>query len=262
LTRRAAALAALALALGAGCGGPSRPAVSGEVISVAGGTASPYGTGAGRAWLLLPRKGEIRSVVVYVHGWDAYLPFDWHQEWFEHLLRRGSAVIFPAYQDGIDDSFVVTPYDLRDGLTLGFRALRRPELPVVVAGFSVGGMLAFEYAARAREWGLPRPRAVLSIFPVDPYQIDPSIDLSDVRGIPVVLRAGDHDDVVGRLGADAFAALLGAGEKGFLDYRIVRSGKHVWADHYLPTLVFDPAVRRLFWAPLDRLVEEAQRAPR
>src|SRR5207253_1003904 len=61
--------------------------------------------------------------------------------------------------------------------------------------------------------GAAQTAAVLSIFPVDPYQIDPSIDLSDVRGIPVVLRAGDHDDVVGRLGADAFAAMLGPGDQ-------------------------------------------------
>ena len=58
--------AALVLVLSAGCGGTSRPAASGEVISVAGGTATPYGVGAGRVWILLPRKGEIRSLVVYL----------------------------------------------------------------------------------------------------------------------------------------------------------------------------------------------------
>ena len=128
----------------------------------------------------------------------------------------------------------------------------------MVAGFSVGGTLAFVYAAEARDWGLPRPRAVLSIFPVDPYEIDPSLDLSQLRGIPVVLRAGDHDEVVGRIGADTLAGMLGPREKRLLDYRIVRSGKDVWADHQLPTLVFKPAVRRIFWAPLDRLVDGAR----
>jgi hypothetical protein len=32
-------------------------------------------------------------VVVYLHGWGANLPFEWHQAWFEHLLARGSAVL-------------------------------------------------------------------------------------------------------------------------------------------------------------------------
>jgi hypothetical protein len=252
--------AALALALSAGCGG-SRIGASGPVVSVAGGTATPYGVGAGRVWILVPRNREIRSLVVYLHGWNASLPFDWHQEWFEHLLRGGSAVMFPAYQDGIDDAFVVAPYDLRDDLALGFRALRRPDLAVVVAGFSVGATLAFVYAANAGDWGLPRPRAILSIFPVDPYEIDPSLDLSGARGIRIVLRAGDHDSVVGRAGADTLARLVAPNR---LDYRIVRSSKDVWADHYLPTLVWKPAVRRMFWAPLDRLVRDAraQRVPR
>ena len=258
---RILACAALALVLCTGCGSTG-PAVTGSVIPVAGGTATPYGIGAGRVWLLLPRKGEIRSVVVYLHGWDANMPFDWHQAWFEHLLRRGSAVMFPAYQDGIDDSFVVAPYDMRDGLVLGFRALRRPDLPVVTAGFSVGATLAFIYAANAADWHVPRPQAVYSIFPADPYQLEPALDLSDVRGIPVVLCAGDHDTVVGRDGADTLARMLGPGERSRLDYRVIRSRSGAWADHYLPTLVWNPLVRRMFWTPLDRLVREAQRAPR
>jgi acetyl esterase/lipase len=260
-----AALAALAVvAATAGCGGSSEagPAPSGEVIAVAGGTATPYGVGSDRVWILAPRNAEIRSLVVYLHGWDAYLPFEWHQAWFEHLLERGSAVMFPAYQDGIDDTFVVAPYDMREGLALGFRAFGRRDIPVVAAGFSVGGTLVFIYTAGAEEWGLPTPRAVYSIFPVDPYQIDPSLDLSDLRGIPVVLRAGDHDDVVGRDGTDALVRMLGARERSLLDYRIVRSTNGLWADHeLLPTSVWNPAVRRVFWAPLDAMVADARRSP-
>ncbi len=248
-----------------GCGARAHesaaPKPSGPIIEVAGGAATPYGVGSGRVWILAPRNAEVRSLVVYLHGWGAILPFEWHQAWFEHLLRRGSAVMFPAYQDGVDDAFVVAPYDLHDGLVLGFRALRRPDLPVVAAGFSVGGTLAFIYAARAKDWGLPRPRAVYSIFPVDPYQIDPSIDLSDLRGIRVVLRVGDHDDVVGRDGADALAAMLGAGERSQLDYQIVRSRNGLWADHeLLPTSAWNPAVRKVFWTPLDAMVDDARRS--
>jgi len=251
----------------AGCGGSSGthpgPTPSGEVIRIAGGTATPYGVGAGRVWILIPRRGAIGSVVVYLHGWTAYLPFDWQQTWFEHLLARGSAIVFPAYQDGIDDSFVVAPYDMRDGLVLGFRALRRPNLPVVAVGFSLGATLAFVYAAQAGEWGVPVPKAVYSIFPVDPYEVEPSLDLAAIHGIPVLLRAGDHDDVVGRIGSDALAAMLGAGEKRLLDYRIIHSGKRLWADHeLLPTSAWDPATRKVFWTPLDRLVQTTRAASR
>jgi predicted esterase len=253
----------MTIVLTAGCGSNSdnsaQPAPSGKVIEVAGGTATPYGVGSARVWILAPRHTEIRSLVVYLHGWGANLPFEWHQAWFEHLLRRGSAVMFPAYQDGIDDAFVVAPYDMHDGLVLGFRALRRPDIPIVAAGFSVGATLAFIYAERAGDWGLPRPRAVYGIFPVDPYQIDPSLDLSHLRSTHVVLRVGDHDDVVGRDGADALAAMLGAEEKAQLDYQIVHSRGELWADHeLLPTSVWNPAVRRVFWLPLDAMVDNAR----
>jgi predicted esterase len=265
--RTAVALAVLAaVAFPAGCGGkpnvPAGVAPSGRVINVAGGTATPYGVGGGRVWILAPRHREISGVVVYLHGWGANLPFEWHQAWFEHLLVRGSAVVFPAYQDGTDDSFVVAPYDLHDGLVLGFRALGRPDVPVVAAGFSVGATLALIYAAHAVEWGVPPPRAVESIFPVDPYAIEPVLDLSSLQSIPIVLRAGDHDDVVGRDGADALAGMLNRKEKALLDYRIVRSKGSVWADHeLLPTSVLNPDVRKLFWAPLDAMVADARRNP-
>lgn len=125
-----AVLAAVAFPIGCG-GNPDKPegvTPSGRVINVAGGTATPYGVGDSRVWILAPRHNEINSVVVYLHGWGANLPFEWHQAWFEHLLARGSAVVFPAYQDGKDDSFVVAPYDMHDGLVLGFRALGQPDV--------------------------------------------------------------------------------------------------------------------------------------
>jgi hypothetical protein len=212
--------------------------------------------GDGRVWILTPRHGEIRNLVVYLHGWNAYLPFEWHQTWFEHLLERGSAVLFPAFQDGIDDAFVVAPYDLREGLVLGFRAREWPRVPVVTVGFSVGGTLAFVYAANAAAWRIPKPTAVYSIFPVDPYQIDPSLDVSTLHDVRVLLRAGDHDDVVGRLGSDTLAAMLRPSERRLLDYRIVHSDKEVWADHeLLPTSAWNPVVRRVLWLPLDRLLD-------
>jgi pimeloyl-ACP methyl ester carboxylesterase len=158
---------------------------------------------------------------------------------------------------------VVAPYDMRDGLVLGFRALGRPNLPVVVVGFSLGGTLAFVYAAQAKDWGVPIPKAVYSIFPVDPYQVEPSLDLSEMHGIRGRVGAGDRDDVVGRLGSDALAAMLGPGEKRLLDYRIIHSGKRLWADHeLLPTSAWDPVTRKVFWTPLDRLVETTRASSR
>jgi hypothetical protein len=198
-------------------------------------------------------------VVVYLHGWGATLPFEWHQAWFEHLLRRGSAVLFPEYQDGEEDAFVVVPFDLRVGLRLGFRALRENDVPVVAAGFSVGASLAFEYAANAARWSVPAPRAVYSIFPVDPLLIDPGLDVSKLDDTRIVLLVGDHDDVVGRQGGDAFWSMLSAVPTSEKEYRTIRTTDDLFADHEAPTAIRDPVVRRTFWRPLDGLVASARR---
>jgi acetyl esterase/lipase len=197
-------------------------------------------------------------VVVYLHGWGANLPFEWHQAWFEHLLARGSAVLFPEYQDGVDDAFVVAPYDLRAGLRLGFRALRGRDVPVVAAGFSVGASLAFVYAKRAELWSIPPPRAVYSVFPVDPVLIDPNLDVSGLHDTRIVLLVGDRDDVVGRSGGDAFWSMLSSVPPGEKEYRMIRTTDDLLADHEAPTYVDDPVVRRTFWDPLDRLVASAR----
>jgi acetyl esterase/lipase len=252
---------AIVVALG-GCGGrgaaPPRPQPTGHAVSIDGGTATPYGRGAARVWVVAP-TGKVESVVVYLHGWGATLPFEWHQAWFEHLLARGSAVLFPEYQDGEEDAFVVVPYDLRKGLRLGFRALRENGLPVVAAGFSAGASFAFVYAANAERWSVPAPRAVYSIFPVDPLLIDPSLDLSTIDDTRVVLLVGDRDDVVGRQGGDAFWSMLRNVPASEKEYRVIRTTDDLFADHEAPTVIRDPVVRRTFWVPLDRLVSSARR---
>ncbi len=262
MAERTAALAVLATVVAlAGCGDRDklpRPEPSGAPVAVEGGTATPYGRGAGRVWVIEPSGGKVESLVVYLHGWGANVPFYWHQAWFEHLLARGSAVLFPEYQDGVDDAFVVAPYDLRDDLRLGFKALGEIDVPVVAAGFSVGASLAFVYAARAGAWSVPAPRAVYSIFPVDPLAIDPSLVVSGVRDTCILLLVGDQDEVVGRVGGDAFWSMLASVPASEKEYRVIRTTDHLFVMHDTPTAVTDPLVRRTFWDPLDRLVEDAR----
>ena len=225
------------------------------------GVARQYGRGPSGVWVLTPRIARPRSIVVYIHGWTATLPFDWHQAWFDHLLQRGSAVVFPVYQwTGDDDELVVAPYRLRDGLQAGFRALGRPQVPVVVAGYSVGGALAFYYAADAAGWGLPRPVAVYSIFPIDPIGMDPGLlGLGPPPSVPTLILAGDRDAVVGTAGADAFWRWLAPVPPALKRYRLLRSDpKGLFFDHQAPTAVFDAGMRRTFWAPLDGFVAEAR----
>jgi len=252
---------ALAVAFaGAGCDRmvddvPPPPQPSGPVIETERGTATPYGSGAAEVWVLRPRSGETTSVVVYLHGYGAYLPFEWHLAWMDHLLEKGSVVLFPRYQPGLDDPFVLTPFDLADGLRTGFDAIEYHGQPVVAAGFSLGATLALVYAARAREWHVPRPRAVYSIFPVDPILVDVGVDLSTIVDTQVLVLAGDRDEVVGPEGPhEAFDGLTALPDTR-KELRTIETTDELFADHEVPTLVGDPVVRDTFWKPLDALVE-------
>jgi predicted esterase len=240
------------------------PKASGPAIETTEGTATPYGTGAGQVWVLRPRHGEVKSVVAYLHGYGAYLPFEWHLQWMDHLLANGSAVLFPRFQAGgvgdeADDAWVVLPLNLEDGLRTGFRALHYHGEPIVAAGFSVGAALAFVYAARADEWHVPAPKAVYSIFPVLPYLIDVGLNLSTLDHTKALILAGENDDVVGRGGAETLLKLLAGLPPGLKELRVIRKSDAMLADHESPTLVNRPITRETFWKPLDDLVEEARR---
>jgi pimeloyl-ACP methyl ester carboxylesterase len=234
------------------------PRVSGPVVDTAHGTATPYGTGATRVWVLRPKTGETSSVVVYLHGYGANVPFYWHLELMDHLLEKGSTVMFPEFQPGGDDPFILTPYDLEAGLKTGFRALRYDGEPIVAAGFSLGATLAFVYAAHAEEWGVPAPRTVYSIFPVDPILVDLSLDLSTIEDTRALILVGDRDEVVGQEGGHEILRGL-TGLSGSLKHlRLIRSTDHLFVTHDSPTYLNDPEVKPTFWVPLDRLVEDAR----
>lgn len=243
-----------------GCdGADDLPRVSGPVVDTELGTATPYGTGAARVWVLRPERGETSSVVVYLHGYGANVPFYWHLEWMDHLLERGSTVIFPQYQPGADDPFILTPYDLAAGLKTGFRAIAYDGEPVIVAGFSLGATLAFVYAGHAEEWGVPAPRAVYSIFPVDPILVDMSLDLSVIENTKALLLVGDNDEVVGQDGAREILKGLTSLPGSLKELRLIRTTDHLFAIHDSPSFIGNPVVRQTFWVPLDRLVDGARR---
>jgi hypothetical protein len=92
----AVCLVAAALTFAALFGVGSSRAAGGPILH------GPYGVGAGRVWLLLPRSRP-RSVVVFLHGWKVAPPgpsYPWvgqFRPWLDHLAANGSAVVFPVY---------------------------------------------------------------------------------------------------------------------------------------------------------------------
>jgi hypothetical protein len=215
----------------------------------------PLGHGAGRVWLLRPR-GRPADVVVFLHGWKVAPPsasYPWVRQfrpWLDHLVSRGSLVVFPAYQEGGDAQGPQRVASLRAGLRVAFRHVPR-SLPVVVAGYSYGASVGFAYAANAGAWGLPRPAAIDAVFPAGIIPRVPMPRLPD--RVRVLIEVGDRDVVAGRAGADQFLAWLAHRSGGPQRLVVVRSRRGFVADHAAPKLATEPA-RRAFWSPLDRLI--------
>lgn len=253
--KRVAAVGCLAAALA--CLAASAGAAGTDGVEVRG----PFGSGAGAVWVVSPR-GRPRSVVVFLHGWKVAPPsphYRWLGQflpWIDHLVARGSAVVFPAYQTGLDTEGPSRVVSLRRGIAEGFRHLPRPVPPVVVAGYSYGASLGFSYAADARAWRLPRPVAVDAVFPAGPI---PGVQLPELaQRVEVLIEVGDEDSVAGRGGADAFWAWLSARRGAQQRLVVVHSTPTFAAVHAAPKLT-TPSARKAFWLPLDGLVARARR---
>ena len=192
-------------------------------------------------------------VVVFLHGWGAPDPA-FYRPWLEHLARRGSAVVYPRYQD----SFVAPPRQALGNVLAALRiALARPGLDtssLVVAGHSAGGALAADYAALASTAELPAPRAIFAVYPGRRLpRVPRGLPEIPPRLIPAGTRiealASRDDGIVGT--GTARAIVRGATRA---DARLVLVDDEAVDDHQAP-LRTDADARRAFWAPLDRLIE-------
>ena len=170
-------------------------------------TKNHYGTGGQEYWIFEPDSPKPRSapVIVFLHGWGGMNPL-YYGAWVDHLVKRGNIVVYPRYQSNL-----LTPIKdfLPNTLDAIKEALKRlqtepghvsPDLNKFAAvGHSLGGLLAANVAALARESGLPQVRAVMS---VEPGITDPPINvpLADLKKIPaetlLLALVGDQDTLV------------------------------------------------------------------
>jgi acetyl esterase/lipase len=196
--------------------------------------------------------GTPGPVVVFLHGWSVVDPASYGQ-WIGHLVRAGATVVYPTYQAA---PFVDTVTPLANtlvALRLALAEVRVAPGRLVVAGHSAGGALAADYAASARAAGLPAPAAVFSVYPGRSLRGIPlRIPTVSARTIPAATRvlvlAGARDRVVGTRVA---RTIVRTATRAHATLRIVRDP--AVDDHGAP-LRSEPAARRAFWAPLDRLV--------
>jgi dienelactone hydrolase len=202
---------------------------------------APLGDGGRQVWVLRPAV-EPRAVVVFAHGFgDTGEP---GHPWVDHLLARGNVVVWPRYQSSVDEPRNATVVNLREGLRLAFADPELRGLPVVAAGYSWGAKLVFHYGVNARRWGLPEPRAILSMFPGSLERgLPPRGPLP--KTIQVLLLAGGGDDPAA---ATAYWRWLSAHPAGRKAYRVLPGLTHDAPMHT------DAAAQRTFWSALDALV--------
>jgi acetyl esterase/lipase len=166
-----------------------------------------YGEGARAYWLFEPAdpKPEHAPVIVFNHGWGAMQP-RFYRAWIDHLVKRGNIVIYPEYQDSLRTPVADFTPNMLAAVSAALHRLQaeaghvRPDREkLAVAGHSMGGALAANFAASWEQAGLPRPRAVLCVEPGKTWMRSPRAavelaDLSRIRSDTLLLAvAGDRD---------------------------------------------------------------------
>jgi pimeloyl-ACP methyl ester carboxylesterase len=216
------------------------------------------GNGSGEAWLYLPAEHPPSCAVVYLHGAGHLTPGP-YQPWLVELtLGNDCAVVFPRYQLTARSPALSAESvrNIRAGAAASFAYLRKArfglygdpapaQLPVVVAGYADGAVLAMYYAANAKRWGLTVPFAVDSIFPSGGQVGAPLAPLP--RSTRVLIQVGD-DDRAGGINLWRYLASHPANRKHL---------QIVHAVHTAP-LQSTAASENVFWSPLDTLIDRAK----
>jgi hypothetical protein len=252
MTRR---LAALTLAAALACAVLSATAASRPTAGCS--LTGPFGAGRNQVWILRPST-KPRSIVLFAHGWTAVDPNDWHRVRFDHLCDADSIVIFPRYQRDEYDTWQDSVDGFRRGVQIAFGRLGdESRLPVVAAGYSLGGAFVNYYAGNARAWHVPTPRSVLSIFPTE--RVQGRSAGTPPASVRFLILAGDRDEVVGTRGAKDFLVWLRRHPAARKKYVLVRSTAALTATHEAPKQM-TAASTLTFWQPIDQLVNQARRA--
>lgn len=199
------------------------------------------GEGGEAVYIFSPTKKESGTapVIFFFHGLAATDPFN-YGGWIDHLVGRGNIVIYPVSENSKFDS----AEKMRSNAIVGARAAiqelekepLKPDLSRVgYVGHSVGGGLAVQLAANAKEFNLPVPRAIMAVQAGSGKN---AIQTDEVKRLPasILLLAveGDQDQFKdtreGKMIA-ANATGIPARNRGYI---MLRSSSSLVADHYAP----------------------------
>ncbi|MCC6580862.1 MAG: alpha/beta hydrolase fold domain-containing protein [Phycisphaeraceae bacterium] len=210
---------------------------------------SSYLWGGRQYWLFEPDqpKPDKASLVLFLHGWGQMNPVV-YGGWIDHLVRRGHVVVYPCYQD----TMLTLPGDFLPNVLACLRdALRQlswenhvaidPDRMAVI-GHSCGGILGPNYAAIARQQGLPVPRVILCVAP-GRSRLFTLMDLSKLdAGTHLAAISTPTDGFVGDMDARRIlheSTAIAAGRKHDIFMRDDWHGRPVLRSGHLACLALD-----------------------
>ncbi|MDQ4099905.1 MAG: alpha/beta hydrolase [Chloroflexota bacterium] len=211
---------------------------------------------------------EPLPLVIFIHGFTAVNP-DLYGGWIEHLVRRGSVVVYPDYQTANPLAGGQNAYlgDMMVGIRAALVTLdTQADGPVVVVGHSMGGILAVNYAARAENAGFPAPDALMVVEPGACRncggEIGFGVALPASPAFSDELRAsivvGD-ESVVGDRDARWIWGMLEDLPPKQRSYVRIRSDRHgspaLVADHQIPLTLPPGTLNALDWNGVWRLLD-------
>ncbi len=185
-------------------------------------TAKEFLSGAQRYFLYQPSDPvptDPAPIVVFLHGYGGVNPRA-YGDWIEHLVLNGAIVIYPVYQETLQDGEDYTDNAIaaiEDAFSrLGTGGNVSGDLDrLVFVGHSLGTTISFNIAAVAAERGLPIPRALMLTNPGDADTVIgglPSIQQGDYGNISadtlLVIVVGADDTLAGsEYGLSLYAAV-------------------------------------------------------
>lgn len=124
-------------------------------------------------WLFEPNnpKPDSADVIVFNHGYGVFNPGPYGQ-WIEHLVRKGSIVIFPKYQ--VSDLSLPNSYTPNAvvGIQNAFIELNsnparvKPRMEhYAIIGHSYGGVVTSNIVTEYNSYGLPKPQCFMLCQP-------------------------------------------------------------------------------------------------
>ncbi|MDG3003351.1 dienelactone hydrolase family protein [Paludisphaera mucosa] len=207
------------------------------------------GTGPRSYWMYEPAepKPARAPVVVFLHGWFSVNPAI-YGAWIDHLVRNGSIVIFPRYQNDVGtlprDFLPNALYAIQDALAVleSGKGHVRPDLDrFALIGHSAGGNLAAQLTALSANPRnlLPPIKATMVFFPGEVLPTrEPSFSRIPASTL-LIVAVGEEDVLVGDFrGRQIFsqATAVPRSRKRFLLFRSDRHGfPPLIAEHTAPS---------------------------